>query len=298
MSKFFGYKTRSFRLPFSYRKATLTVALVIVLVGIPVLAGMANAMAQSVDDGKAVFDGNGCSGCHSTGTNTILGPGLAGIAEQAATRTGLSADDYIRQSLTDPGAFVVDGFPPVMPAFSNLSDGDTANLIAYLGSLSVGGAAPVAAAGAPQTTAPEPTLLGSLSGTAAVGENLFTGSRRFDRRGPSCSACHSSSGLGALGGGTLGPDLTDAFAKLGEGMILFPETSPTMRPIFTERPLTDQEKADLLAFFRSADVSERDTQQVIQLAGLALIGTAIIALFTHLIWRRRLGSVRKTLVGR
>jgi hypothetical protein len=37
---------------------------------------------------------------------------------------------------------------------------------------------------------------------------------------------------------------------------------------------------------------------VIQLAGLALIGTAIIALFTHLIWRKRLQGVRKTMVGR
>ncbi|MDP6274282.1 MAG: cytochrome C, partial [Dehalococcoidia bacterium] len=71
-----------------------------------------------------------------------------------------------------------------------------------------------------------------------------------------------------------------------------------MKPIFSDRPLTDQEKADLLAFFRSADASERDTQQVIQLAGLALIGTAIIALFTHLIWRKRLQGVRKTMVGR
>jgi hypothetical protein len=70
-----------------------------------------------------------------------------------------------------------------------------------------------------------------------------------------------------------------------------------MKPIFTDRPLTEAEKADLLAFFKSADIAERDTQQVAQLFGLAVAGMAIIALLTHLIWRRRLGSVRKRMVG-
>lgn len=297
MSKFIGYITSNISPPFNYRKMTLTAVLVVMLVGIPVLSSVAGVLAQSADDGKAVFEGSGCSACHSTGTNAIVGPGLAGIIERAATRTSLSADDYIRESLTDPGSFLVAGFPPVMPAFGDLSGADVNNLILYLGTLSDGEAVP-AQATAPDDAAPEPSLLGSLTGSAATGENLFTGSDRFDEKGPPCSACHSSSGLGAFGGGSLGPDLTGAFAKLGEGMILFPETSRTMRPIFTERPLSDQEKADLLAFFRSADVSERDTQQAIQLAGLALVGVAIIALFTHLIWRHRLRSVRKTMVGR
>jgi len=296
VSKIFGYTTRSF----NYRKMALAVVLAVVFAGIPVFGGAASVMAQSAEAGQALFEGKGCAGCHSAGTDDKIGPGLAGIAGRAATRTSLSADDYIRQSLTDPGEFVVDGFELVpMPPFDDLSDAEMNDLVAYLNTLSDGDAAPVAAqVSAPDDAAPEPILAGGLTGNAATGENLFTGSDRFDRKGPPCSACHSSSGLGALGGGTLGPDLTEAFSKLGPGMMVFPETSPTMKPIFTDRPLTDQEKADLLAFFELADASDRDTQEVIELAGLALIGTAIIALFTHLIWRKRLRSVRKTMVGR
>jgi len=296
VSKLFGYIKRSLNPIIGYRKATLAVVIAVMFVGVPVFGGMASVLAQSAADGEALFASSGCSGCHSTGANTILGPGLGGLADRAGTQTDLSADDYLRQSLTDPGAFIVEGFPPVMPAFADLSDADLGSLVAYLGTLSDVEAVAVTTDGG---DAPEPVLPAiTLTGTASIGENLFTGSTRFDEKGPACSACHSSSGLGALGGGTLGPDLTEAYAKLGDGMIVFPETSKTMKPIFSDRPLTDQEKADLLAFFRSADASERDTQQVIQLAGLALIGTAIIALFTHLIWRKRLQGVRKTMVGR
>lgn len=41
---------------------------------------------------------------------------MAGLATRAAGRVeGLSAEDYIRQSILDPKAFVVDPFEPIMP---------------------------------------------------------------------------------------------------------------------------------------------------------------------------------------
>lgn len=282
--------------------ATLNRPLVI-LVLIAVLAAASlfttsnTAYAQSPDNGESVFAGN-CAACHSTGEDTIIGPGLSGLADRAgSTVDGQSADDYLRESIVDPTAFVVDGFAAgLMPAIfeASLSAGDLDDLVAYLGTLGSGAAPAEAGAGAP-----EPELISAqvIEGDAARGENLFTGPTRFENRGPSCSACHSSSGIGALGGGSLGPDLTGAFEKLGEAMILFPETSKTMKPIFTEKPLTDQEKADLLAFFKTADISERDTQEAIVLFGVALGGLAVIVLFTHLIWRRRLRGVRKPMVG-
>lgn len=241
------------------------------------------AFAQSPADGESVFTAN-CVACHSTGSNAIVGPGLEGLADRA------TSDGYIRESIVDPGAIVVDGFQNIMPGTfgASLSPGDLDDLVAYLGTLGTTGA------GSPE---PGVTSAQATAGDRDRGENLFTGPRRFKNRGPSCSACHSSSGIGALGGGTLGPDLTGAYARLGDAMILWPETSQTMKPIFTERPLTDQEKADLLAFFKFADVTGRDTAQVIQLFGLAVIGLAVIALFTQIIWRRRLRGVRKPMVG-
>ena len=56
--------------------------------------------------------------------------------DQAATRQpGLDADAYIKESIKTPGAFLVKGFSPVMPAFGGLSDGDIADIIEYMKTL-------------------------------------------------------------------------------------------------------------------------------------------------------------------
>ncbi len=88
-------------------------------------------------NGKTVFTANGCSACHSTGTDKLIGPGLAGVLERAATRVeGISAEEYIEQSIRDPGAFVVTDFSNLMPtSFGSLPDSDIQDLIAYLATL-------------------------------------------------------------------------------------------------------------------------------------------------------------------
>jgi mono/diheme cytochrome c family protein len=63
--------------------------------------------------GQVVFSVAGCTACHtisgiSTGT---IGPALDDLATRAATRVaGLTAEEYIRQSMLDPNAYVVEGF--------------------------------------------------------------------------------------------------------------------------------------------------------------------------------------------
>ena len=88
--------------------------------------------------GQKLFGSNNisaCTGCHSTGDNKIVGPGLAGVYDRAGSRTSLDADAYIEQSLRDPQAFLVEDFPAVMPSFDQFSDGDVKDLIAYLKTL-------------------------------------------------------------------------------------------------------------------------------------------------------------------
>jgi cytochrome c oxidase subunit 4 len=71
--------------------------------------------------GEESFTGaGGCTVCHtiegiSAGT---LGPDLTRIGTGASSRiAGVSAEDYIDESIRNPGAFVVEGFPPgLMPA--------------------------------------------------------------------------------------------------------------------------------------------------------------------------------------
>lgn len=85
--------------------------------------------------GEQLFVSIGCNACHNIESeDTIVGPSLIGIADRAGTRTSLSAEDYMRQSINDPAGFIVDGFTnsmvvPKLPA-SQVDD-----LIAYISTL-------------------------------------------------------------------------------------------------------------------------------------------------------------------
>jgi cytochrome c2 len=105
--------------------------------------GNTNAGAVSPGDptqGELVFMGVGtCMTCHDTNNGiTIVGPSLKGVGTRAGQRiAGKTADEYLRQSILDPTAYVVEGFNPVMPqSFGTaLTPQQIADLIAYLKSL-------------------------------------------------------------------------------------------------------------------------------------------------------------------
>ena len=82
-------------------------------------AAAADAVAGSPlshDELVVAFATGGCSGCHTIpGIQAAagqIGPNLAGIGTAAATRIeGLSAEEYIRQSMQDPEAFIAPECP-------------------------------------------------------------------------------------------------------------------------------------------------------------------------------------------
>ena len=81
--------------------------------------------------------GFACATCHHTDTEEqLIGPGLLNISVKGSTFIeGMNAYDYIYQSITDPGAYVVSGFPDnLMPrTYSDLfSAQDIQDIIAYL----------------------------------------------------------------------------------------------------------------------------------------------------------------------
>ncbi|MBI2504071.1 MAG: c-type cytochrome [Candidatus Latescibacteria bacterium] len=133
----------------------------------------------------------------------------------------------------------------------------------------------------------------------SLGKELFIGTTRFQNGGAPCIACHSVGGIGALGGGVLGPELTIAYSKFGEerlATILTDLPFPVMNTVFSKGSLTPEERANLISFFRSAAVTHRPTEAVGQLALLALGGAMVLFAMAHLLWRRRLRGVRRPLV--
>ena len=81
-----------------------------------------------IEQGREVFLNNGCSGCHSTGADRVIGPGLSGVSAR-------SNGDMIRESIIDPSAVITEGFEDgIMPENfgSVISESDLSTLIQYL----------------------------------------------------------------------------------------------------------------------------------------------------------------------
>ena len=96
--------------------------------------------------GAKLFQSQGCIVCHSPGAR-IPAPMLTNVFGNPVTLQGGStviADEaYLRESIVNPQAKVVEGFQPLMPTFQGLaSEEQLLQLIAYIKSLSTAGGAP------------------------------------------------------------------------------------------------------------------------------------------------------------
>jgi mono/diheme cytochrome c family protein len=98
---------------------------------------LASAGLAQAKTGDQIFTAAGCAGCHTfgpAGSTGTIGPSLDDLKTAAGNREpGKSAEEYIRESLTDPGAFLVQGFGNVMPSFEGrLTDEQIQALVDYL----------------------------------------------------------------------------------------------------------------------------------------------------------------------
>ena len=67
--------------------------------------------------GRSLFDSY-CSRCHGTsGETVVVGPSLSGIATRGGNQVvGMDVRTYIRDSILNPDAYTVEGFPKgIMP---------------------------------------------------------------------------------------------------------------------------------------------------------------------------------------
>ncbi len=89
--------------------------------------------------GQKLFQELGCSTCHRFDTQG-RGPNLVGVFGKPVLlddgRTVTADENYIRESILNPGAKIVGGFKNIMPTFQNIvSEEQLISLVAYIKSL-------------------------------------------------------------------------------------------------------------------------------------------------------------------
>jgi len=271
------------------------------IVGI-ILAIVVSTRAQSAADGQALF-GTKCFSCHNVGNGDKTGPDLKGV-------TSRRTKDWLHEYILSPAAVKDKGDPAAVDLFKKfpatvmpdqpLTAEQIDSILAMITDLTNKNQ-PFIPAGAKLSRAIMP---GDVDG----GWQLFMGRARLQNGGTACISCHSIKGVGVLGGGTLGPDLTAANIKYRDPeliSILQNPNFPTMTTVFATHGLTNEEIVKLFALFQDsklrnpvppaqAGVIQLDPQFfVIGVAAMLLVLTLL-----HMAWRKRSRGVREELVRR
>lgn len=189
-----------------------------------------------------------CMSCHTIGEGVKVGPDLMGVTERRD-------HGWLRKFLTSPTAMIEGKDPIVLELLAkhnnvrmpeqNFQPGEIDSLLAFFQACGKkqGGCRPVPANRLGWDGTPE---------EIALGQGLFSGKMTFARGGPACFACHAVRGVGLLGGGTLGGDLTFAMARLTDaGVSERMLASPLERSVYRGKELTELEAFAVKAYLAS-----------------------------------------------
>ena len=206
----------------------------------------ANVSAEELmSSGEALYNGaGGCLACHGLGTrapNLLTDHGGTGtIGVRCANRVpGEECKAYLYSSMVDPGAYLVEGFEPIMPDMRrSLSNNQIWALVAYLqsagGEVTVTGA-DIGASDDGSSVASAPTAAAPATASADPVEIM---------RANACLSCHILAGEGAEMGPTfdgmgarldadyIRESILDPAAGASEG---FEEFLGAMPPIFSNQ---------------------------------------------------------------
>lgn len=269
-----------------------------ILLALALVSGLAKpseaaSPAQSAADGQALFESK-CIGCHTIGGGHLIGPDLQGVAQRQDL-------DWIKRFISAPGEVIASGDPIAsqllqennnvqMPNLG-LSPTEVDSLVAYLENPDKAG----------QTSGSAPQPQPSLSGDVAQGLALFTAAKPLQNGGPGCIACHTISGTAALGGGSLGPDLSQVYQRYGDAGLASALNTipfPTMQGIFVNQPLTPQEQANLHALFKWAQTNAPPPSAQLTpwlFAGIGLLGALVLFGVMIFFWPRQRQSLAERL---
>ena len=258
-------------------------------------AALGAARAQDTDE---YFKQN-CTSCHTIGGGRLVGPDLKNV-ESRRDRAWLTAFILDPQRVIDSGdayatQILKEARGVAMPKAAGIDRGRAEkilDLIVAESKLERSRFAGVVLSDRPLTAA-----------DAARGERLFKGGERLKNGGPTCISCHSVGRMAGLGGGLLGPDLTEVLPRLqgraALGAWLAAPATPTMGPVFKAHPLDPEEILPLVAYFEtSAKNAEGAAETRLGFVIVGVLGAAAMLLILDHLWRRRFTGVRANLTAR
>ena len=128
------------------------------------LSGNTNTTSPALA-GQQLFQTLGCASCHGNTGEGGRGPTLHGLFGSQQTLQGGGKvtvnEEYMRESILNPQAKIVDGFGPIMPTFQGqISEDQLMQLLAYIKSLQGNNpsqATPAASPAASNTASPRPS---------------------------------------------------------------------------------------------------------------------------------------------
>ncbi len=271
----------------------LSAVLLLVLVTLLSIASPVEAASstQSAEEGQSIFEQK-CIACHTIGGGTLVGPDLLDV-------TSRRDQDWLVSFITAPDQVLAGGDPIAAQLLSEhnnvrmpnlgISQTEALSILAYLQDQS----------GAPQ---PQGGQLAKLPpGDLERGRNLFSGAIPLANGGIACMSCHNVEGIGQLGGGSLGPDLTHVYQRFGHTGLSSSLQSlpfPTMQGVYANQPLSPQEQADLLALFQQADTQTAGTTSTTLTSAflaLGVGGAALLFLVMVFFWPRQRRSLSERL---
>ena len=92
--------------------------------GMPASQGTLTTGLSLAEKGKALTQSKGCVACHSVDGSRLVGPSYKGIFGEDVKLEGGKVvkvdENYIRRSIENPQAEIVEGYPPSMPVYKGL----------------------------------------------------------------------------------------------------------------------------------------------------------------------------------
>lgn len=139
-------------------------------------------------------------------------------------------------------------------------------------------------------------------GDVKTGKMYFEGSKRFINGGPACITCHNVNHTSMIPGGVLAKDLTDVYARMGEGITgwLSAPPFPAMATSYQNHALTENERLSLTAFLKEVSELKAEPQSAISYFVTGGIGglICILILINILWWKRKRKMVKKEIFAR